>query len=145
MHSKLGRKVWIIAAAAVVMFAGLAWWQRTPVLAWYYLRGLAEADADGRAVWVDRAASLDVAAVPGLLDLLQSKDPTVCDNAEQTLTTLVKRWGAEDTRSAGLADECRSRFAGLSALGQISALQVVATLLRQEGPKTLPVVITRNA
>lgn len=145
MRTKLGRTQWILAASAIVLLAGLAWWQRTPVLAWYYLRGLADAETGNRANWVNRVVSLDAAAVPGLLELLQNKDPTICDNAEQALTVLVKRWGPEDARSAALADQCRTQFAGLSALGQISTMQVLATLLRQDGPQLLPAELTRSA
>jgi HEAT repeat protein len=145
MRYQFVRKLWPVAAITVFAIAGFAWWQRTPVLTWYYLRGLAEADGDNRAIWVDRVVSLDRVAVPGLLDLLERNDPTICDNVEYTLSALVKQWGPEDDRSTALADDCRGRFTGMSALGQISALQVIATLLRQEGPGTLSEALTRSA
>src|SRR5262249_47025893 len=64
-----GRKTLAALAVLLVLAAG-AWWQRTPLLAWYSLRGLAAADEAGRAAWAARVARLDGAAVPGLLDLL---------------------------------------------------------------------------
>jgi HEAT repeat protein len=145
MRYQFVRKLWPVAAFTMFAIAGFAWWQRTPVLTWYCLRGLAEADGDNRAIWVDRVVSLDTAAVPGLLNLLERKDPTICDNVEHTLIALVTQWGPEDERSVGLADNCRERFAGMSVLGQISALQVMATLLRLEGAKTLSEGLTRSA
>ncbi len=145
MRNKYGPRIWLFAAGAVILLAGIAWSQRLPVLRWYYLRELAAATEDSRASWVERAISLDTAVAPGLLNFLQDRDPTVCNNAEQALAALVKRWGAEDARTVWLADEFRERFGNLSPLGQISTLQLMTAVLQQEGPKTWPAVITRSA
>jgi hypothetical protein len=141
----MGKRLRLFVAAAGIALAGLAWWQRTPLLTWYYLRQLAAAGEDNRATWVDRAASLDSAVVPGLVDLLQQKDPAVCASAEQTLSALVKRWGPEDVQTLRLAEALHGRFAELSPLGQVSSLEVMAEVLRQDGPQTWPVALTRVA
>jgi hypothetical protein len=147
MNSTLGRKLqfWLLTCLAFGAVAGLAWTQRMPVLKWYYLRELARASREDRDRWVDRVTSLDTAAVPGLLELLQKKDPSVCDNAECVLTELVKQWGPEDQRTASLGDQLNAGFAGFSPLGQISGMQVMTAILRQEGPQTWSVSVTKSA
>ena len=135
----------LAAVMVIVLVGGVAWWQRTPMLTWYYLRELSAADADSRERWAERVATLDAAVVPGLLSKLEQPDPTFCINAEAGLVALVKRWGPEDGRTHELADQLRQRFAGLSPIGQIGALQVMTALLRQDGPATWPVPLTRAA
>jgi hypothetical protein len=145
MENLLTRKKVVAAAVGVVLLVGVAFWQRTPVLTWYYLRELATADEDSRPTWVERVASLDDAVVPGLLDHLENPDPTVCVNAECALAALVSRWGAEDVRTLELAGAMQERFASFSPFGQIAAMQVMAHVLRQEGPTTWPAPVTRAA
>ena len=135
----------LLAAVAILVLAGLVYWQYTPMLRWYYLRELTAADADSRDRWAERVASLDDAAVSGLLNCLDDKDPTVCINAETAMHVLVKRWGPEDARTHALADNLRRRFASQSPFGQISGLQVATAMLRQDGPKTWPAPLIRAA
>jgi hypothetical protein len=136
---------WLLTAVAVALLGGLAWTQRTPVLKWYYLRELARANRDDRARWVERVVELDAEAVPGLLEHLQKKDPTVCDNAVCVLTELVKQWGPDDSRTATLTDDLTSGFAAFSPLGQISSLQVMTVVLRQDRRKSWPATVTGTA
>src|SRR5437660_12934936 len=82
----------------LVAVTALAWWQRAPLLGWYYLRGLARAGDEDRAAWVEKVAGLDTDAVPGLLHLLRRDDPTTCANAEAALAALARRWGYTDSR-----------------------------------------------
>jgi hypothetical protein len=145
MQSVLAKKKLLLATGVIALLVGVAWTQRTPVLTRYYLRELAAADEEIRGPWVDRVVSLDVAAVPGLLEQLQNKDPTVCSNAEAALVALAQRWGAEDARTWALAADIEQAFSGLSPLGQISGLQVMTAILQQPGQTTWPVAITRAA
>ena len=69
----------------VIVAAGIGWLEREPLQAWFYLRGLARADEANRAAWVKRVASLEGAAVPGLVALLGQDDARACANAEATL------------------------------------------------------------
>src|SRR5262249_58767858 len=103
--------------------AALAWWQRAPIIGWYYLRGLARAGDEDRAAWVEKVASLDTDAVPGLLQLLRRDDPKTCANAEAALAALAKRWGYNDSRTATLAEDVTSAFGALGAPGQEAALE----------------------
>src|SRR5439155_1533870 len=91
------------------------------MLTWYYLRELAAAGEENREMWVNRAVSLDSAVVPGLVDLLRQKDPTVCVNAEHALTGLARKWGAEDARTLRLAEEMHGRFGDLDQGGSHAA------------------------
>src|SRR5438105_2779753 len=111
------KKLAVVGILLAVLAAGL-WWQRTPLLSWYYLRGLADARDADRSVWIGRVVSLDVAAVPGLVDLLHRDDPQTCANAEAALSALSKSWGPQDARTAAVADELAAAFSGLSAPGK---------------------------
>ena len=61
-------KRWLVLLAllASVVAAGV-WLERTPLLAWWYVRGLSRAhDEADRRSWAARAAELDDAVLPGL-------------------------------------------------------------------------------
>ena len=145
MQSLLAYRKSLIAVVAISLVGGLAWCQRTPVLSWYYQRELMAADADSREYWAARVASLDDAAVPGLLQSLEEQDPTRCINAEAGLLALVKRWGLNDARTQGLADALQERFARFSPLGQVGAIQAMTALLRHDEAAAMPVPLTRAA
>jgi HEAT repeats len=122
----------------LLMLTGVGWWQRTPLLAWYYVRGLAGAGDDTRPIWVQRIARLDSAAVPALLACLRRDDPRACGNAEAALISLVRQWGNRDPRALQCAEQATAGFAGLSGCGQQSALEVALMLLRAQ-PTPTPV------
>ena len=90
MRRILAHKKLLLTVGIMLLLAGLGWSQRTPVLTWYLLRELANIDEDNRAAWVDRAASLDWATVPGLLDRLNTKNPTIANNIEAALVAVQK-------------------------------------------------------
>ncbi len=123
------KKVWI-GLVMVALGAGALWWQRTPILTWYYLRQLAQANEQEVAAWAERVADLDTAAVPGLLEHLRA-GPIAGANAETALLLLVERWPADDGRALALADALRGGFAGYREAGKQAAMQVVIALLRK--------------
>jgi hypothetical protein len=112
---------------------GVAWTERTPLLAWYYVRGLAHANEAERDLWARRVASLGEPALPGLLDCLVQPDPTLCANAQAGLAHLVTTWGAGDGRSIALAIRLARAFPRLSPLGQRAALEVSASWFSGKG------------
>src|ERR1043166_8719735 len=145
MHRMLQYRKSLVVMVWIVAIGGIVWWQRAPVFSWYYLRELTAADAQSRERWAERVASLDTAAVPGLLACLEQSEPTVCINAEAGLVALMKRWGPEDPRMHAFADELRQRFGTLSPLGQGATLQALTALLREDGPAEWPVAVTHAA
>jgi hypothetical protein len=114
----------------LTVVAGVVWWQRTPLLSWYYLRSLGAADDGDRAAWVERTISLDNDAVPGLVDLLRQDDAKVCANAEAALAGLGKRWGASDVRTGKLAEELIGAFSSLHNPGKEAVLEWCLATLR---------------
>jgi hypothetical protein len=123
----------------VAVLAAVLWWQRTPLLNWYYLRSLGGATDSDRAVWVERLVGLDGAAVPGLLGLLRKDEAQVCANAEVALSALAKRWGGGDPRTAALAVELTTHFSGLSTPGREAVLEWYLAVLRNcDGKSDLP-------
>src|SRR5437867_1747591 len=104
------RKKLTVLAVLVLAVAALIWWQRAPLLGWYYLRGLARTGDEDRAAWVEKVAGLDTDAVPGLLHLLRRDDPRACANAEAALAALAKRWGGTDPRTVTLAEDVTAAF-----------------------------------
>src|SRR5262245_62008566 len=75
------KKTWL-ALLVVAGLAGVAWWQRRPVLAWYHVRQLTNAYQDNREACAKAVAELDEAALPYLLLGLQSPDAIVCANMQ---------------------------------------------------------------
>jgi HEAT repeat protein len=137
LFSARGR-TYLLALTVLAALAAVLWWQRTPLLTWYYLRGLAAADEADRGEWVERVAGMDEAALPGLLDLLRRDDPRPCGNAGAALARLARTWGPQDPRFLALADQLPAHFANCSASGQQALLEVAAALLESAPARTPP-------
>jgi HEAT repeat protein len=135
-----GRK-WPVPLLVLVALSGLAWLNRTPLLAWYYLRQLAAAAPADREAWAGRAAGLDGAVLPGLLGQLTRDDPQVCANAPAGLAHLARRWGPADPRTAGLLGQLGRRFEGLSRPGREAALEVALALVRPAEGRAPPAAL----
>jgi HEAT repeat protein len=125
----------LLALLLVTVLAGAAWWQRTPLLAWYYVRGLGGADAEERAAWIERVARLDAAAVPALLACLGGEDTRACANAGAALAHLVRHWDRGDARSVGVAQGLTAALPHLGAAGQQGALEVAEALVDAVPPE----------
>lgn len=122
----------MLLAAAIV--AG--WLERTRLLSWYYLHELARAGDGERDAWIERVASLDVAAVPGLLACLGRGDERACANAAAALDRLAVVWGADSPKTADLAEQLVRVFPNRSSAGQQSVLKLQADWL-QTGQQSL--------
>jgi hypothetical protein len=107
----------------------VAWIERTPLLTWIYVRGLARANEESQAGWVERVAGQDAEAVPPLVNLLNQDDAQVCGNSEAALIHLSTRWNADDPRRQDLAQRLADSFARFSGVGQGSALKVALSWL----------------
>jgi len=128
----------LLLLSLLLVLAGIGWWQRTPVLAWYYVRGLSGASEVDRETWVTRVTGLDSAAVPALLACLRRDNPQACANAQTVLVHLVARWGACDARALELADKMTESFPGLSGCGQQNALALAVVLFKGLTPSDRP-------
>jgi hypothetical protein len=131
----------VLAASAVVLLlllGGLAFMERTAILSWYDVRGLAKADESSQAVWVERVAGLGEEAVPRLLSCLNDSDPTVCRNARAGLARLAQQWGIGDSRTVALAMRCGRNFNHFSPPGQQNVLDLAADWFRTATAETPP-------
>jgi hypothetical protein len=117
---------------------GLLWLERTPVLAWWYVRGLSRAREAEREQWAARVAELDADALPGLLELLHSDDADACRNARAGLSALAARWGRGDGRTVELTQTLARAFGSLQAAGKKEALEGAAEWCRADGEKIAP-------
>src|SRR5476649_2899265 len=107
------RRTWL-ALIVVAGLAGVAYWQREPALAWYYVRQLTLAYPDNCEVHARKVAELEEAALPGVLSELQNEDAIVCANMQYALMLMMKKWGAADPRSPALVDRLQAQFADFS-------------------------------
>ncbi len=144
MKVSSGKKVWF-ALLLIAALAGTAWWQREPILSWYYVRQLTNAAADDREVWAQKLADLDEAAVPRLLEGLANPEAEACANLQAPLILLAKSWGPEDARSQSLMEHLRASFEAFSPAGQESALELASILLQEPGTRPLPPRLTKAA
>jgi hypothetical protein len=127
----------LICLLLVAALGGGWWYVHTPVLTWYYVRGLAKAGEEDREEWVDRVVGLDKAAVPALLDCLARDDAQVCANARAALVCLVQHWGPADSRSLALATQLVEVFPHLGDPGQLETLEL-QTVLTVPGHDSTP-------
>jgi hypothetical protein len=140
-RSILGGKVGWLAIAIVAAALGLFWFAGTPLLTWYYLRGLAHAKEEDREGWVKRLVLLDWAAVPGLMNCLRQEDERICDGSAAALTALIDQWPQEDVRRLELAQLLEGAFAQCSAPGQRAALELATLFLKGDPPDRTPDLI----
>ncbi len=119
----------VLGALVLVLLlgaAGLVWMERTPLLAWYYVRNLARAGEADRDVWAERVAGLGEPALSDVLDCLNEPSPQCCANARAALQKLTAAWGAGDARTIALALRCGREFQHMSPPGQQSVLELAA-------------------
>jgi hypothetical protein len=134
----LNRKVLAVAALLLALVVGLAWFERTTLLSWYFVRGLARADEGSRDAWVERVAGVGEAAVPNLLAHLGDADPAVCGNVRAALSRLSREWSVGDARTVALAMRCGREFNQYSPAGRRSVLELAAEWFRDAGPDAPP-------
>jgi hypothetical protein len=118
----LGALVLVVLSGAAV----LVWMERAPLLAWYYVRNLAQASQGDREVWVERVATLGEPALGDVLDCLNNPSPACCDNARAVLDKLTAEWGLGDARTVSLALRCGRDFQHMSPEGQKNVLDLAA-------------------
>jgi hypothetical protein len=135
------RKRWIGSIGLVLaLLAGVAWFQRDSLRAWYYVRQLAQASAADRDGWVERAAGLDCAVVARLLDSFQREDAQACDNVRAALARIAGQWPANDARWRGLAEQLAASYRRSSPAGQCATLELAADWLRADPGRSSEVV-----
>jgi hypothetical protein len=121
----------LITLGLVAAAAGVAWWEKTTLEAWYYGHRLANAGQTGRDTWIERAARLGEAIIPRLLDCLAREDALPCENAE-----MVFRRMTESRTSAGvvmkISESIASEFPRFSHPGKQVALRLHSLWLSRE-------------
>jgi HEAT repeat protein len=148
LRSLFRGKKGLTVLALLLVLAAVAWINRTPLLSWYYLRGLAAAGEEDRASWAECVAGLDEAALPELFEFLERPEPGTCANAEAALACLGRRWGNSDVRSLRLLEQLAERFARFSVPGREAVLELAIVTLRPgEGqpPPAEPGIALLNA
>src|SRR5688572_5309857 len=124
MRSRRSAKAKWFFLAVLVLATIAGWWQRGPILAWYYVHQLCGASHGASEAWAKRAAALDEAVAPRLLDALRTPDATACLNVRQCLGLITKAWGPTDPRTTQLLERAHGRFRELSPSGQMAILVV---------------------
>ena len=143
MNAMLTSRMTWWALIVVAGLAGIAWWQREPMLAWYQVRQLTIAYPENREACAKRVVEIGEAAVPRVLSELQNEDAIVCANMEYALMLLLKKWGAADARSLALIEILPAQFADFSLAGQEKVIVLLTGFLQQDGAKPLAPRLTK--
>jgi hypothetical protein len=149
MAPKKSVRKWLVvglfALGALAGAAAAVWVERTPILAWYYVRGLAQATDADRALWADRVAGLGQEGEPALFACLARPDDTACRNAGAALDRWVSRWPGDDPRAAELADRMAKAFPACSPAGRRAVLESAAGWFRPGGVRPAADLISSGA
>jgi HEAT repeats len=130
------------ALLVAACLAGLAYWQRQPVLAWYYVRQLSYAYEEDRDICAKKVASLQEGALPRVFARLQDPDAIVCGNMQHALLLMTKGWGMEEPRTQHLVESVNAHFEKFSPAGREKTLLLLTAILQRDGPRPLPPRIT---
>jgi len=136
------KKVWL-AVFVLSGLAGATWWERDPIIAWYYVRQLSYAYEEDRESWAKKVADLESVAVPRLLDGLHDPDALVCENLQQPLFLMMKSWGLADPRMQELTEKLHVQMNGFSPAGQEKVVLLLTSLLQLDAPTPLPPQLTK--
>jgi HEAT repeats len=136
------RRIWL-ALIVIAGLAGVAYWQREPMLAWYYVRQLSLAYPENCEVHAKKVAELEEIALPRVFGELQNEDALICANMQYALMLMMKRWGVADPRSPALIERLQVEFAGFSLAGQEKVVVLLTGFLQQDGTKPLPPRLTK--
>jgi len=136
------KKTWI-TLLLLAAFAGVAYWQHRPALAWYYVRQLSFAYQENREGLARKVASLEEDALPSVLDQLRNSDSLVCMNMTRALHHMAKQWGPADPKTQQMIEAIHARFGELSPPGQEKTLLCLTNILQLEGPRPLPAPLTK--
>jgi hypothetical protein len=141
------KKWWIAGLLGLLVLggAGVAWVEQNSLLAWYYVFQLERADEADRPAWVERTVSLDLTALPRLLDGLRKPDARACANAQAALLRFVQQWEAKSPYRPALASQLASAFPQLSPCGQCSALELTTTLVSSSQGNAPPAGVRSSA
>jgi HEAT repeat protein len=135
--SSRGRKVaGAIFLALLLGGAGIAWMERSALLSWVFVHGLARANDVNRDRWVERVAGLGDAVVPELVDMLGDSRSSACDNARAAIVRMTSDGPSVEARRFLLASRFARGWAGLSEPGKVCALEVAAAWFRGEPAPT---------
>ena len=100
----------LVLLALLGLFSGIGWWQHRPLLAWYYVKQLTQASDETQGVCVNRVISVDDAAIPSLIDALETADDKSAANLESAFIGLLGAWGPDDARSENLLKQLEARL-----------------------------------
>jgi hypothetical protein len=136
------KKTWL-TLLVLAGFAGLGWWQSTPMLARYHVKQLACACPEDREGCAERVAELGDIVVPYLLDGMRNADAAACANLQYPFLLMVKKWGVGDPRSEQMVERISRHFAEFSSAGQEKTILLLTNVLQQGGPRPLPPRLTK--
>jgi hypothetical protein len=129
---------WCCLFLALVGLAAWGWWERQPLLAWYYTKGLAAASDDERPAFVERLEPLGADALDPLVGKLHSGDEQAQVNCGWALVELARRWGLDTPDSRQLSGALADHFATSNAVGQREALLVWRALVSKQTGEAAP-------
>ena len=137
-----GRKLWwtLLVLAGL---AGIAYWQRQPVLAWYHVRQLSYAYQNNREACANKVAALEEAAWPSVFAEMRKDDAIVCGNMQYALYLMAKAWGIADPRTQQLVERLHLQYDEFSPAGREKVLMLLTGLLQLEGPRPAPAPFTK--
>jgi hypothetical protein len=140
-----GRK-WFGGMALALLLAGavVAWAERTPLLAWFYVLGLARANEVTRERWVERVAGLGEAALPELLQAFASPNPAACANVEAGLARVSAQHDPGDALRVKLAVRLTRGWDALSTPGKACAMELLTGWFRG-GHESTPELVSAAA
>jgi HEAT repeat protein len=109
--------------------------KRQDLAIWYHVRGLCQANQQGRDYWIACLKDDGQKAALHLLARMREDNPAVCENISLALDALVKNLANHASNPVELAQTLSEHFQEFTVLGQQKVLQLSSTLV-EEMPAT---------
>ena len=119
------RRIAIGLLVLVSIGAGVAYFERTHIQAWYAVRCLSRADESTRGEWIDRVAAIGEPAIGMLFDRLTTGDDLAADNGLAAIDHLARVHGPSHAATADLVRRLADGFGSLSPDRQTRVLERV--------------------
>lgn len=123
------KRIALYALGGLLLFGGVAYWQRDRIRVWWLVRQVDSGVEADRTDAVERLAAMDAVALDRLLEMLNRDHPELCETVASSLASRCGSWPTGSPLFDQLGEVILARYANFSGPGQHAALGLMPAVL----------------